>query len=306
MNTRRALLFAAALASLLTSGGLARTADPTKEECVKASESGQGLLLRRRLEEARAQFLLCVTARCPAVLRDDCTQRLEEIRRVQPSIVFEAKDGAGHDLSDVKVTVDGRPLADRLDGTGLAVDPGEHTFVFEVAGRPQVTRKLVLYEGEKSRREVVAFAGNPPEGTSQRVPLATGATEVRAESAAAPRSSWSTQKTMALLLAGGSAAGIAVGTIFGLEAIDRNNQSNADGHCDATGCDPTGKQLRKDALSAATVSTIAFGAGAAAFVGGVVLWVTAPSTSGSSSTSVALAPLPGFDGAGLRVRLEWR
>jgi hypothetical protein len=297
----------AAVALLLTRSAPSSAADRIKEECVKASESGQSLQLAGRLAAAREQFLVCAAARCPSVLRDDCAQRLDDIKRAQPSIVFEAKDGSGHDLSEVKVSVDGRPLADRLDGTGLVVDPGEHTFSFQVVGQPELTRKLVLYEGEKSRREVIVFGSKPVERAPPPAAPASAASSAHTPENPAVVSTpgWTGRKTVALVTAGLGAAGIAVGAIFGVDAIGKNNQSNADGHCDSTGCDPAGKQLRNDALSAATVSTIAFGAGAALFLGGVVLWLTAPSANGSPSTSVALGAAPTAGGAAVSLRAQW-
>jgi hypothetical protein len=48
------------------------------------------------------------------MVRDDCTRRLDELDKAQPTIVFEAKDGAGRDLTAVQVTVDGKPLVESL------------------------------------------------------------------------------------------------------------------------------------------------------------------------------------------------
>src|ERR1019366_7525907 len=83
---------------------------------------------------ARGQFLACASASCPALVRDDCAKRLDDVERAQPTIVFDAKDGAGRDVSMVTVTVDGHPLVDRLDGTSPRVDPGGHPLGFTVSG----------------------------------------------------------------------------------------------------------------------------------------------------------------------------
>jgi hypothetical protein len=53
--------------------------------------------------------------------------------------------------------MDGKPLVGRLDGTAVAVDPGQHAFTFEVSGQPSVTKGFVLKEGEKLRRERVVI-----------------------------------------------------------------------------------------------------------------------------------------------------
>ena len=68
-------------------------ADPTKDECVAANESAQALRKSGQLRIARAQLLTCVAKACPALIRDDCAERLTELNRAMPSIVFDVKDG---------------------------------------------------------------------------------------------------------------------------------------------------------------------------------------------------------------------
>ncbi len=280
-KTRFALLPAIALA--VAWSGVARdaAADPTKDVCIAANESAQVMRKEGKLIASQEQLRVCISASCPPAIRDDCTQRLDEMNRLVPDIVFDVKDAAGHDVSDVKVTVDGRPLADHLDGSALAVDPGDHSFTFERAGQPPVTQVFVIHEGERARRERVVLT-SAPAGPAAPAPAAGPSAPLPD----APRpSSWSTNKTLALVSAGVGVVGVGVGAVLGLSAIDKNGQSNADGHCDSRGCDPTGKALRNDALGAASASTVAFTIGAVGLVGGVVLWFTAPSKS-----SIALAP----------------
>jgi hypothetical protein len=56
--------------------------------------------------------------------------------------------------------MDGQPLTDRLTGQALAVDPGDHTFTFTAEGLPSVTRRVVIHESEKGRRESIMI-GTP-------------------------------------------------------------------------------------------------------------------------------------------------
>ena len=53
--------------------------------------------------------------------------------------------------------MDGEPLADRLEGTAVSVDPGEHTFTFEAPGYAVATKRLMILEGQKDRREAVTL-----------------------------------------------------------------------------------------------------------------------------------------------------
>jgi hypothetical protein len=97
---------------------------------------------------------------------------------------------------------------------------------------------------------------------------------------------------------------VTVGSIFGLRAISGNSDSNANGRCDASGCDASGKQLRNDALRDATVSTVLFGAGVAAIGGSVVLFITAR-TAAATAARIELAPLVGRSAGGLGLRGKW-
>jgi hypothetical protein len=157
---------ATALAAVvLTCVPVLARADMTKEQCIEANGQGQELRHGNKLSAARAQLLRCADPSCPALVRDDCTKRLDEVERMQPTIVFVAKDGAGQDLTAVKVTVDGEPLTDKLDGSELRVDPGAHTFTFAVQGLKPVNKTLVLAPGEKDRREsIVVGAPAAPAG----------------------------------------------------------------------------------------------------------------------------------------------
>jgi hypothetical protein len=65
-------------------------------------------------------------------------------------------------------------------------------------------------------------------------------------------------------------AGVAVG----LSAKSTYNDSDA--HCDATGCDPQGLDLRAKAVDRGQLATALFALGAGTAIGGAVLWLTAP------------------------------
>jgi hypothetical protein len=115
-----------------------------------------------KLIEARTQLLICAALSCPADVRSDCERKVEEVNAALPTVVFEAKDASGADLSGVKVAMDGQPLVEHLDGTAITVNPGEHRFTFEIAGQPPIEKTIVLNEGEKDRHESVAVSAPKP------------------------------------------------------------------------------------------------------------------------------------------------
>ena len=106
-------------------------------------------------------------------------------------------------------------------------------------------------------------------------------------------SGWSTQKTIAVVVAGVGVVGLGVGGAFGLVASSQWSQAKSD--C-GSGCSSTSgaQNERSSALGSATVSTVGFGVGGAALVTGAVLWFTAPSP-------VQVAPAVGDRSAGVVV-----
>src|SRR5215469_5136429 len=110
---------------LLASLPASAEAEVTKDQCIDANASAQTLRKNGKFREAREQLHLCLDPHCPKLVSRDCATRLDELDLAQPTIVFDAKDRTGNDLGAVKVTVDGRPLVDKLDGTAVPVDPGE-------------------------------------------------------------------------------------------------------------------------------------------------------------------------------------
>jgi hypothetical protein len=148
---------AALFAFVAFSAGGARAADPSTADCLGASESSIKLRGDHKLREARARLLVCAAASCPDDVRSECERHVTEVNASIPTLVFEAKDAGGNDLTAVKVTMDGAVLAERLEGTAISLDPGEHAFTFEVAGQPPVQKSFVLREGEKDRRERIVF-----------------------------------------------------------------------------------------------------------------------------------------------------
>jgi hypothetical protein len=223
------------------------------------------------------------------MVRDDCTQRLDELDRAQPTIVFAVKDDQGHDISEVTVEVGGRPFAQRLEGIAIAIDPGEHTFTFEMKGQPKVTRKFVLREGDKGRREQILLGAAAP-------PVATGfSTAGSSRVDAAPLG---TQRAVAIAALGVGLVGIGTGVAFVVQAKAKSN--DADAFCPGSACaNDAALRMNQDARSAGNLATVAFAVGAVGIAGATVLWLTAKPSSSSPNASVAL-------GAGtVQVRGTW-
>jgi hypothetical protein len=267
MNLRvRALSLSFVVASASTVGAKAAAGGPSADVCATASDDAQPLRKAGKLREAKQRLLVCVNGRCPSVVRSDCTVQLNEVEQVMPSVVFGAKDARGADVAAVLVTMDGAKLADHLDGTSLPVDPGQHRFVFEMAGAPPLTRDLLIREGEKDRQESIVFGAPPTSGP--------------ATASAGGRSTWPVYAAF-----GVGGAGIVVGSIFGVLAL--HTKSTLDSECPSkTGCPPA------DVSALSTRGWIANAGFAAGIVGAGVGAILLLTSGGSDRPSVGIQAGP--------------
>ena len=293
----------------MSAGRTALAADPTTADCLSASEASLALRNQHRLREARAQIFVCSAASCPPDVRDECIRRAGEVNAAMPTIVFETKDVAGNDLVAVKVTMDGQPLADRLEGTALSIDPGEHTFTFESQGQPLVQKHLVIREGEKNRRERVTIGtksmervtiATPPReratiGTPPREQVTSGTTSVDKSDG------MGTQRILAIAAAGVGIVGVAIGAAYGLDAMSKHDEANK--ACPNQCTDQNGVNLWNAAVSAGNVSTIGFVVGAVGLLGGATLWFTAKPTSTEAHEQTGMQV--GFGLGSVRLRGVW-
>jgi hypothetical protein len=270
----------ALLFSVLLVGSSAVAEEPTKQECVSANESAQELRDAGKLREARVRLATCILQSCPAPVREDCAKRLDEVDNAMPSLVFEARDESGRDLSAVRVTMDGEPLANNLDGTAIAVDPGRHRFAFEAVGLPIATKTLVLLEGDKRRHERVGLVATPvaptPDGAgpasaggSSMDPVGKTSVDRRA------------QRTIGFALGGAGVVGLAIGSVFAFVSKSTYDQAlrsecgPAVGFADGKACSATGYRDVQSARTQASAATGSLIAGAALLGGGAFLYLNA-------------------------------
>ena len=260
--------------------------DPTTADCLAANEAAIALGNQTRLRDERAKLLVCAATSCPTDVRAECARRVGELNVAIPTIVFEARDAAGKDLAAVRVTVDGELLAERLAGTALSIDPGTHTFAFETSGQPRVEKELLIREGEKDRRERVAFGIVAPVAVASR----EGAAAVVVAPETATSLGLGSQRIGALVAAGVGVVGIGLGVGFGLAAWSKHDAANS--ACPTSQCAAQhGVDLWNQSHTAGNVSTVAFIVGGVGLAGAATLWLTAkPTAGGAPATQVGLGP----------------
>ena len=222
MRTSVFVIGASLVGGLLTPAP-ASAADPTTADCLSGADRALDLRSAHKLRAAREKLLICAAASCPGDVRNECIRRLDQVNAAIPTIVFETKDGAGNDVAGVKVTMDGQTLTDRLEGTALSIDPGEHTFTFEAPGQPTVQKPFVIREAEKERRERIQFGPEvkAPEASSPR-PLSSGLATADVEPTSPGAPSHAVAWTLMIGGAAVGAAGVVVMVLEGGQASDAN------------------------------------------------------------------------------------
>jgi hypothetical protein len=143
----------------------AAEADTTNlASCARAAEEGQAARDTKAFRVAREKLLQCAAAECPTAIRSDCLGWLDTVERAMPSAVFFADAGAGRDVTDVRVYIDGVLTAERLDGRSVPVEPGEHRVRFVWQGSQVQERSVLFVEGEKNRKVEAHFS--PPSASA--------------------------------------------------------------------------------------------------------------------------------------------
>jgi hypothetical protein len=97
------------------------------------------------------------------------------------------------------------------------------------------------------------------------------------------------QRIAALVAGGLGVVGVGVGVAFGVVSMNKGNDRDRD--CPShVGCSPQAVAAADAAIDAGNISTVAFVAGGALLVGGVVLWLTGGSEERQPTAAVTFAP----------------
>ena len=286
------ILWCVALASAVCALAPAAHAETT-QQCIDANDKALSLRKEGKLHDALGQLSACASSTCPADVRQECERRIGEIKVLMPTLVLSAKDGGGKDLTAVTVTLDGRPLTDRLTGVGIAVDPGPHLFTFEYEGT-KLDQWILVEEGRKDRSVAVTLGKPVPPPSS--APPAPSLPNDSPEAATASSGPW---KTMGWVAAGAGVVGVGIGAVFGLMATSSKSSANCDANnfCDAGPL--------SDARSQATVSTVGFVAGGALLAGGVAMVLLSPRGGETTKTGLRAEPMVSANGGGLALQGVW-
>lgn len=240
-------------ALLVFSPGVAR-ADDEAAACSSAHLAAQKDRRDHRLTAAKADLLTCARATCPILIRGDCADWLVQVEAETPSIVVDARAPGGSAVSAARALIDGRVIAEVLDGTAIEIDPGPHVLRVEAAGKKAADRSVVVLAGARAQRLTVVLEDILASDTSTSL-------------AASPERRSSSPSVLPLALAGVGVVGLGLFSGFGIAGLS----TKAD--LDATRCAPSCDhesvdRMRRD-FAVADVSLLV---GLGAFTVAGILW----------------------------------
>jgi hypothetical protein len=197
--------------------------------------------------------------------------------------------------SSPSAKLDGQPIG---LSAAVAVDPGEHQLVVSAPGMRTATANVKVGEGQQLdvpvSLEPDSAAPPPLPSPHDHEPLAApsgGAQAVsppRGARVETPKNATSPWRTAGLITAGAGVVALGVGAVFGLDSMSKHDA--AEKVCPGATCaDANGASRWHDAVTAGNAATAAFVVGGVALVGGAVLWLAAPTSSGAR-TRVGFGP----------------
>src|SRR5882672_2095166 len=217
----------------------------------------------RKMADLVAAQLHAAAGRQLARQQNDATlvsvadEQLAEIERRLPQLIIALAPGAP---ATSTVTRDGAAVGVTSLLVPFGVNPGKHVITVVAPGHAERRVDVTLEEG--ARQQVDVAPGDEVSGgaTAAAASPEVGAFSTRPEPVAGGQ--FTTGKVVAVALAGVGLVGIGIGSVYGLDAIAKNNGVKAPCHVG----DPCASPL-KTASEDTTAANIAFGVGLAAIAG---------------------------------------
>ena len=259
-------------------------------ECFAAADEAQTLRDEGHYAAARERLAVCSAVACPAVIQHDCSRWMEELMPQWPTIVVRAHDLSGRDLADVRVSVDGKAVADRLDGTPLQVDPGEHVLLCETQGAPVAEQTIVVRAAEKNRAVDVQLALGAP--------VVTPPTELRVETPVPPPPRGAAAGWLPWAFGGAAVAAFGTAAYFGGTGLSRYNHMKSSGCATAGVCSPSDVSFTQAHF---LVSDVSVGLGLASAAAATYFFLTARSSAAGPARGASIVPEVGVVQGGASV-----
>jgi hypothetical protein len=218
----------------------------------------------------------------PTARRKEVEDEIAKQQQRVATVVLRAK------LPGVMVKVDGVEVGKTPLGEDLDLKAGAHTIAASAQGYRPWEQKLELAGGDRRNLDVVLESDDSPLGSSQPPAGGAGPAEQTAAEAAAPVSGpFPVRRAVAYGLGGVGVAAVVVGSVFGLRAISKRNDSDA--QCPANQCSQAAVDLNNQAKTAARVADVTIGLGLLSAAVATYLLLTAPPS--EAQTPAAARPL---------------
>lgn len=210
-------------------------------------------------------------------------------------------------VDGLQVRRDGVDVAKAEWGVPIPVDAGSHSLEASAPGfKPWSSSVDVAQDGSQVSVAVPALEAAPVTATAPPTTPASTPPPAPAPPPAAEGSPGNGQRIAAVVVGGVGVVGLGLSGVFAVLAKNKYNDSLQDCPTSPNVCTQAGVNTRNDALTDGNIASVAFGVGAAALVGGVVLWLTAPSASAHPATGqVRVTPLVGAGTGGALLQGSW-
>jgi hypothetical protein len=187
---------------------------------------------------------------------------------------------------------DGVSISPEVYGVSVPVDPGKHVLEARAPLKMPWSREVFLTAEQKQTDVIVPALADDVEAIARaRARAEADAAKVR------PERFWTGQRIVGVATAALGVAGVAAGTVFGLDASSK--WSDAKALCDGAGCDPAGVSLGKDAASAGNLSTAGFVAGGVLVAAGAFVFLTGGAKAPAQKKGLVVSPSVGLRTAGV-------
>lgn len=211
---------------------------------------------------------------------------------------------AASDVPGLEVKKDGIAVGHAEFGVALPVNPGSHVVEATAPKKKPFSAKVDVAAKQADARVTVTLEDEPEAAAPPPPPPPVQPPPPPPGPAPETPSGGSPVRTIGIVTGLVGIAGLATGSVFGLMAKSKNDEALQPANCPTSKlCTQNGLDLTHDAKSDATISTVAFIAGGVLTAAGIVLVLTAPSS--SPRTGLRVTPLLAPSVAGLGVDGAW-
>lgn len=226
--------------------------------------------------------------------------KLDELEPRLSRLVIEVPEP----VAGIEVLIDEKAIGRAAWRTPIPLDPGDHEIVAQAEGHLPWSRSISI-AAEPGTITVNVPALQAGEQAPAPTPVPSGQDEANEQDAAGD-SGTSGLAIAGWVVGGIGLVGVGVGSYFGVNTFMK--QGDSDDHCEGTLCDQQGVDLRDEARTSATISTITFALGGAALAAGVTMLIidaVSDDDEPAASASVRVAPVLGGGTYGATMGVTW-